>query len=457
MSSQPRAALYLRQSYDPTNTGLAVERQESECRSLIESRGWHLVATYVDNDTSASGTKARPGYDTMLRDYQAGNFDAVVAWDLDRLYRQPKQLEALIDLAERSGLLLATVGGDADLATDNGRLFARIKAAVARSEVERKTERQRAAHRQRVAAGRRWWGHKPLGYTIKAEVIPEEAEAVRWAYNALLDGVSLGEIGRGWSRRGFNPEKAKEWSRITIRTTLLAARNIGKIESKGEIVGDAEWSAIVDEATYWAAAAILRQPSRRSSPGTSKRLLLTGIATCPCGLTLRSAYLPRSTGGVRGYRCRANHVAAEVEWLDDVVLAKAKAAYLGSDSADSVPRETSPVIEVAPLLAQERALAERLDALSDSYARGEVPLVVLNRVTTQIETEQAEIRERLAQAATTGNRPFGRPVGEVLSAFERHDEAELRKLLSENFEIVLERAGKGRRRTEDSVTVRLKA
>jgi len=78
----------------------------------------------------------------MVRDYDAGLFDAIICYDLDRLTRQPRQLEDWIDRAESNGLALTTANGDADLTTDGGRMYARIKAAVARAEMERKAQPQ---------------------------------------------------------------------------------------------------------------------------------------------------------------------------------------------------------------------------------------------------------------------------------------------------------------------------
>ncbi len=121
-------------------------------RSCARKSGW-VTTEYMDNDTSASNGKTRPDYQRMLADIRDGRIDAVVAWDLDRLYRQPRELEDLIDLADQKHLALATVGGEADLSTDNGRLFARIKGAVAKSETDRKSARQKRADQQRAEAG----------------------------------------------------------------------------------------------------------------------------------------------------------------------------------------------------------------------------------------------------------------------------------------------------------------
>ena len=123
-----RAAMYLRVSLDATGEHLAVDRQRADCLRIIRERGWTLTQEYVDNSVSASKrTVRRPSYDRMVQDYDAGLFDALVCWDLDRLTRQPRQLEDWIERAEERGLVITTANGEADLSTDGVRMDARIK------------------------------------------------------------------------------------------------------------------------------------------------------------------------------------------------------------------------------------------------------------------------------------------------------------------------------------------
>jgi len=121
-----RAVLYLRQSKDAGLTGLAVDRQRTECRRLAGERGWTVVEECVDNDTSASTGKHRPGYQRALQLAEAGDVEVIIAWHVDRLTRRVAELESLIELCERTGVRVATVSGDLDLTTDAGRLVGRI-------------------------------------------------------------------------------------------------------------------------------------------------------------------------------------------------------------------------------------------------------------------------------------------------------------------------------------------
>lgn len=74
-----RAALHLRISLDREMDGLTIDRQRTDCRQIAETRGWQVVNEYVDQSRSANDKpKRRPGYDALVRDFDSGNFDAIM-------------------------------------------------------------------------------------------------------------------------------------------------------------------------------------------------------------------------------------------------------------------------------------------------------------------------------------------------------------------------------------------
>ena len=165
MAARERAAIYLRQSKDATGAALAVERQRADCQRLAAERGWQVVATFTDNDLSASTGKPRPGYLELLALVDTRAVDVVVAWHVDRLTRRLAELEDLIDRCEKAGVRVATVSGDLDLSTDAGRLVGRILGAVARGEIERKSARQQRAALQAAESGREPAGARSVSLT----------------------------------------------------------------------------------------------------------------------------------------------------------------------------------------------------------------------------------------------------------------------------------------------------
>ncbi|MEV4164247.1 recombinase family protein [Nonomuraea dietziae] len=354
-----RAAIYLRISLDQTGEGLAVERQREDCERIARERGWTVVATYTDNSISASDkTKVRPGYDRMVADHARRRFDAIICWDLDRLTRQPRQLEDWIDAATDRGLLLVTANGEADLSTDGGRLFARIKASVSRAEIERKGARQSAAQRQRAAMGRPPRGIRATGYTLNGDIVPHEAEAVRAIFTAFSKGSSLKAIaaalqGAKQAERDAGDRtmvqvlpsnvpvlpsrNGRPWNPTTVTAMLRNPRYAGWSMLAGEIVRDSagnpvqgQWEPLVTDTLWLEVQRRLDDPARKSSrAGTDRKHLGSGLYLCGiCGQPVKSH-------GTR-YRC-AGHVMRSRSQIDALVLDAIRALLARPDLADLLP------------------------------------------------------------------------------------------------------------------------
>jgi len=174
-----RAGIYVRISSDRTGAGLGVARQEEDGRALCSRQGWTVYRVYVDNDVSAYSGKRRPAWEELLADIAAGLISAVVCWHVDRLTRSPRELEEVIDLHDKRGIVLATVTGEMDLSTPTGQMLARMLGAAARHEAEHQAERRAWAGLQKARAGlphkagsRRGYGYAPDGVTTGASRRP---------------------------------------------------------------------------------------------------------------------------------------------------------------------------------------------------------------------------------------------------------------------------------------------
>lgn len=300
-------AIYLRISKDDAGTGLAIDRQRAGCERIAQERGWSVADVYVDDSLSAYRKNAkRPAYDRMVSDYAAGRFDALICYDLDRLTRQPRQLEDWIDAAEERGLLLVTANGEADLSTDNGRLFARIKASVARAEVERKGARQKAANAQRVASGAPVAGRRPFGWEKDGMTLREsEAEHVRQAHRMLLNGGTVRSVVRYLNAAGVLTSRGKQWGPTQVRKILLRARNAGHLNAYGAVVAESRIEPIVSAAEHEAVVGILSDPERTVQRGRIEEGgYLSGLLVCGvCGEVMRPKRLTMKGGRQRFYIC----------------------------------------------------------------------------------------------------------------------------------------------------------
>ncbi|MER7050339.1 recombinase family protein [Streptomyces jumonjinensis] len=318
-----RAAIYCRISQDRGGAGLGIARQEEDCRALCARIGWHVVTVYPDNDVSAYSGAPRPQWRQLLEAIDRGEVDAIAVWHVDRLTRSPRELEDVIDLADRRGIELATVSGEIDLATPTGRMIARMLGAAARHEAEHKAERQKRQRRQAAEAGRvSGGGKRPFGYQDDhLTVHEEEAVIIREGARRVLANESLSSVCRDWQERGIVSPAGKPWKPSGLRRMLASARISGRREHTprgswegtrpllGEIVADAVWPAIISQEDSDRLRKVLSDPARRRHvEGETKRsYLLSGILQCakpredgtPCGWGLTGR--PRS--GVPRYVC----------------------------------------------------------------------------------------------------------------------------------------------------------
>jgi DNA invertase Pin-like site-specific DNA recombinase len=381
-------ALYLRQSRDAEGNELAISRQREGCLRLCKAKGWNTIREYPDNDRSATNGKPRPAYQQMLKDIAGSKVARVVVWDLDRLHRQPIELEHFMKLADAKQLALATVTGDVDLATDNGRLFARIKGAVGMAEVERKSARQKAAAEQRATldgGGPPWWPQRPFGYDADPDPVtgkwwtakrnptvynvirlhPTEARLVRDAYSRFLAGAKLYEIAKGWNDDGVTTPRGKAWSGTRVRELLMLARNAGLREFRGEVVGKGTWPPIVTEET-WRAAHAKITAKRGDGPYRGRKYLLSGIALCGnCGAALTSHISSRGKRQYGCYRCRK--ISRSGERLDALIIETVVRRLARPDAVELTVTDDEEV-DTNALREQRRELEDGLVDLGKKFA-----------------------------------------------------------------------------------------
>jgi site-specific DNA recombinase len=295
------AAIYARLSQDRSGESLGIDRQETLCTALAAAKGWHVAEVYVDRDLSAYSGKRRPAYERMLDDLKNQRRDAVIVVDQDRLTRTPRELESFIDLADANRIALASVSGEVDLSTSDGRFRARIMGTVARQESEKKSERLKRQRDQsarlcRFQGGRRPFGYEPDGVTIRKA----EAKLIKEAARRVLEGESLRRIAIDWNAREIPASSGGKWVVTSLRQLLTGPRLAGLRVHQGEVIADAEWPAILHRDTHERLRAVLGDP-RRAQLGRPAVYLLAGLLRCSrCGAKMHSSRRP---DGSRRYMC----------------------------------------------------------------------------------------------------------------------------------------------------------
>lgn len=398
-----RAAIYTRISQDRDGAALGVARQEKDCRALAQSKGWTVTAVYQDNDTSATSTRPREHYQRMLADIEAGIIDAVMVWDVDRLTRKPRELEDIIDLANRFKIDLASVGGEIDLATAQGRLIARIKGNVAKHEAEQTSRRAKAKHRERAAKGLpSGGGLRPFGFEEDRITHREtEAEVVREALSLLRNGSTLRAVCRTLNERGALTTTGRQWSTNTLKKVVCGPRVAGFRQHNGELI-EAVWEPLVSRNEWEQLRRDLNAGERRTTAAFQRKHTWTGLLTCwRCGGLMggrrvngKPTYVCRSSthdqwdgsraGGCQGTSIRQNLTEA---LLDDLLLSRAEMEALGS---------VNQVDETHVLEEEIAKLEGRLESLADDLAESNLDAEAYRVASRKITEKLGDLRSNLA-------------------------------------------------------------
>lgn len=433
-TAKTRAAVYTRISLDAAGERVGVERQRKDCLALAEKLGFTVDTErhlFEDNDISAYSGKCRPRFEAMVEAMQQGEFNVVVVWHVDRLYRRAQELLRLGEIARVSGVdIHAVTAGHIDLSTADGRMVAMIGAAVAEHEFEHKAERQRDANRHRRAEGK-WsaYGAVPFGYTKVGEarhytIEPREPEAsmVRKAAADVLAGVSLRSISRDWNRQGVTTRRGHRWvNRVLGRMLLNPVYAALVTDPAGRVTGPGKWTPIFDVDTHNALAAFLGDPARRKNTHYERRHMLSGVAVCGiCGAKLHIGYTGQGDGRAARMRyvCDEGHLGRAAEPLDELVATWVLELLTLTDIRARIAGR--PDVDVDGLRAQRDTLETRRRGLVRMHTRGQINEAELTDGLEDLREQSACIERVLAElkSTTPASRLLDGPADELVDRWD---------------------------------------
>jgi DNA invertase Pin-like site-specific DNA recombinase len=458
-----RAGIYCRMSLAAMGDTTKVADQERISRHLARQLSWpiaegvgypELNGVYTDNNKSAwKRSVQRPGWNAMLGDVDAGKVNAIIVYHGDRLVRQPRDLEKLIDLGESKGIALASPTGTRNLGVPEDRIMLRVIAAFAEGESANTSRRRKAQYERwrlkgRVVTGGR--GGRMFGFTSDGMThVPGEAEAVREVIARVIAGEGIRHIAAALRACGVTTTAGKPMHPLAVRRMIASPRYAGLMPDGH---AKAAWEPVITREDWEAANALLTGHAFVLAPGhNARRYLLSGIASCgECGKPMQvlPAYTSNRTGrpvaaryGCLVMDCRK--VYRNVTLLDAYVTRRVlnRLAH-AANPAGQIPDAPGLAAQFAALTTQR---AETAAAISDP---GQA-LAPLQARLENIDQRLAELRELAAGDAR--HRLLATHTGIGLEEFGRLPLAVRRALIAACYQVtVLPASGRGPGfRTED--------
>lgn len=335
-----KAAIYCRVSTeDQEREGTSLQSQLDACKRLAQERDYEVPEEFTVMETYSGLSLNRPKLDQLRQWVRDKDIDAVIAYTLDRLSRDPVHFIILQEELERAGVALIMVTEDVD-SSDMGKLIAHIKGFAAKLEAEKIKERTMRGKRARALAGKlpanshaHLYGYsylpgKGIGEGVRY-INDEQAGVVRQIYQWLLEGLSTDAITYKLRELAIpTPTNKGYWIRSTVLGMLKNPAYFGKTyaftrtygKPKRRLKSDTkrkntgviwkpkeEWveipnatPPIISEATFNAAQERLEQNRRMATRNSKNEYLLHGHIYCArCGRAFWGAPGIKSRNGKR--------------------------------------------------------------------------------------------------------------------------------------------------------------
>ena len=415
-----RAVVYVRISDDPEGSERGVDRQEADCRAYAAAHGWEVVAVFRENDTSAfkqrtitlpSGERVRrvirPEFRAMLKHLADDRAQVMVAYDLDRAVRDPRDLEDLIDAKVLAGFAVRSVTGSLRLDTDSDVAMARVLVAMANKSSADTARRVARAAKQQAIEGAWHGGRVPFGYRAESGTLvidPVTGPMVVEAMQRALAGESLYRIRKDWNERGVLTTHGCAWSDRTLKL-MLRNPSIKGVREYRPILPDgtrsktslmqvkAAWPAIVDEDTWQQVSDVLdaRKKARnfhQPGSGAAKRMYpFSGLIRCSdCGRAMiHRGNVYQCVQATRGGCNRSIRSADITKLVEEAVLATFEQITLAPSKREAPGADVAARVGLAARLDADR---ERLGRLDDDHYDGLIDKAMWVR-------QRARIAERI--------------------------------------------------------------
>ena len=320
-----RVAAYCRVSSDSRDQLHSYAAQiRAYTEEIARHDGWELIDVYADEGLTGTRMDKREDFNRMMADCRKGKIDRILVKSVSRFARNTK--DCLSTLRELSGMGVSVKfeKENIDTKTLTTELLVSVFSSLAQQESISISANQRISYQRQMERGEFITRCAPYGYRLVNKtdlaIVPEEAETVRWIFDAYLEGCSVQWITEALRARG-TPSRSMsgEWMEAAVRYVLRNEKYIGDSlcqkyfnsgfpfahkENQGErpqYYIENSHPAIINRDTFEKVQSLLRKRAERVEFNPTHSPLTRKIVCGNCG----TLFLRRSTkSGYASWVCR---------------------------------------------------------------------------------------------------------------------------------------------------------
>lgn len=493
------AAQYLRKSRmeEGMETEEVLARHRKALADFAAKNGIRIIATYYEV-VSGESLYARPEMLRLLRDVEAGSYDAVLCMDLDRLSRGRMHDQGIIlDTFRDSGTLIVTPEKTYDLTDELDDELAEFKTFISRREYKIINKRLRRGLQQSIRDGC-YVANAPYGYrktTVDKrptlEIYEPEAKFVRMIFQMYAEGYGCVSIANQLNLLGARPHRSDAFNRTSVAHILKNPTFTGKVvwNQKSHIKKGArgnekhitiynpreKWTitdglhpAIVDKELYDKCQEILAGRYRPSRNDGTVKSPLAGLVYCGvCGNHMQRI-MAGSKQRLPYLYCKEKGCCASVkfELVENRILLHLREQLeelTSSQAAAKLPPGTDYKALLTEVRREQKAAEGQKNRLYELLELGEYDLptfrermAVVKGKIAALEAKEEELLAAMDRDARRDPKAQAEKLAAVLEAYQDSDAAHRNALLHSVVERVTYYKSKKTKPTDFSVRVELK-
>ena len=237
-----RVAAYCRVSTKSDEQHLSYATQVAVYSEKIRAEpGWTIAGIYADHGISGTQAEKRPQFLQMVQDCEDGKIDVVICKSISRFSRNTldavNYMRQLHDLGIR--VIFEKEGVDTD--SEYSEMLLTVLAAFAQEESHSHSENVKWGKRKRVQKGHalliECYGYRKNEEDETYEIVPEEAEVVRWIFDQYEHGMSVPKIVDGLLKKGVKPpwygkSCSEKWDESRIHYMISNEKYSGDLQTQ---------------------------------------------------------------------------------------------------------------------------------------------------------------------------------------------------------------------------------